>query len=122
MSTHSITNRILIPAFIFIALALCIFLFLFFGGHRQIHSSDNANYNVADSASITRWDIIPKGDPAATYTVFKDTGVWKIRMQDHSIVDADLKIVGRCLKHLSKFQSAEHAKLDKSKWKEEGLD
>jgi hypothetical protein len=77
----------------------------------------------SDSASITRWDVIPAESNAQPFSIIKDSGLyWKIKMPDGKTADADLKTVGRSLKHLAGMKNMESATLDLSKWKEKGID
>jgi len=123
MSENTGKFRFAIQALLFLVLASgCVALYLFLANQRQSKSNSAIISENADSASITRWDVVPNGDRSLAYNVFKDSGIWKIRLHDNVIVDADLNIVKRSLKHLSKLASAEHVHLAKSKWKDEGLD
>jgi hypothetical protein len=91
-------------------------------GGQNNKGQDEKNIAPLDSTTITRWDILPNGNQALCYTVFKDSGIyWKVKMPDNKIADADLKTVTRGLRHLSKFAGMAPVNLDKSKWDAEGI-
>ncbi len=107
--------------FLIIAIA-CFLLYHFLSKHKDNKLVSVSERAALDSLSITRWDVIPQSNMNAMYSVFQDSGIWKVRLQDHAIVDADLAIVIRALRHFTKMDTAKLVILDKSKWKSEGLD
>jgi hypothetical protein len=123
MSDNSQKSRFAIQALLFVVVAaVCVFLYMFLVKHHDNKINSLTISEGADSATITRWEVIPQGNKNAAYTVFKDSTTWKIKLHDSRIVDADIKIVSRSLRHFSKFNNMTHVKLDKAKWKAEKLD
>ena len=123
MSENTRKSSFAISALVFILAAiLCVFIYMLLIKHHDNNINSQSISEGSDSATITRWDVYPHGNKNTAYTVFKDSNVWKIKLHDNAIADADLTIVGRSLKHLAKFTGAEHVVMDKSKWKAAGLD
>ena len=123
MSDNTSRPRFAIQALLFVlAATICVLIYMFLVKHHDNKMNALTISEGTDSATITRWDLTPHGNKNAAYTVFKDSNTWKIRLHDNMLVDADLNIVARSLRHLSKFQNMVHVKLDKSKWKDEKLD
>jgi len=106
----------------FIIAFACAVLYHFLTNRQENKPVSIVEKSALDSLSITRWDVIPQSNMNQIYTVFEDSNVWKIRLQDHDIVDADLGIVTRALRHFTKMDSAKLVKMDKAKWKTEGID
>jgi len=97
---------------------IILFLFTFCKDHAV--KSEDTGVKSMDSASISRWDVIQNGH--LVITVFKDSGIyWKITDPARITVDADYKGVARSLKHISKLRDMVPIAVDKSKWKDKGL-
>ncbi len=123
MSENPGKSRFAIPALLFVVVAaLCIFLYIFLVKHQSRKINALTISEGPDSATITRWDVTPHGNKNVAYTVFKDSNIWKIKLHDNTVADADLVIIARSLKHLSKFKNMIHVQLDKSGWKAEKFD
>ncbi len=114
---------VVVQAILFLVVAaICVIVYFALSKRTDQKPIAVAGKATLDSLSITRWDVIPHSNMSLVYSVFKDSNVWKVRLQDHQIVDADLSIVTRSLRHLSRFDQAKSVKMDKSKWKAEGID